>query len=173
MQHAICFKLVYLKKFFNKLLMQCSHSKDVNIIQMWGFNYNKTKLVCIDASITYIKTFENVQKMENMNSIPLFMPKETWLRYACYFHFKIHLLKHIFISHHIMCSSISSSCCNHLKNMLISVKLIVIQLELNDIDYKLVFHSYSKFALNTWYTLIGKFENYKPNPKKLHGYEHI
>jgi hypothetical protein len=57
--------------------------------------------------------------------------------------------------------------------MLMNVKLIVIQLELNGIGYKLVFHSYSKSTLNTCYTLICKFEKYKPNPKKLHGYEHI
>jgi hypothetical protein len=81
------------------------------------------------------------------------------------------LFKIIFISNHIMCSSISS-CCNHLSSMLTSVKLIVIQLELNDIGYKLVFHNYSKFAWNTWYTLICKSEKYK-TPKTLHGYEHI
>jgi len=58
-------------------------------------------------------------------------------------------------------------CCNHLNNMLMSVKLIMIQLEFNDIGYKLVFHSYSKFTSNTWYTLICKFEKCKPNPKKI------
>jgi hypothetical protein len=63
------------------------------------------------------------------------------------------LFKFIFISHHAMCSPISS-CCNHFNNMLMSVKLMVIQLELNDIDYKLVFHTYSRFTSNTWYTLI-------------------
>jgi hypothetical protein len=57
--------------------------------------------------------------------------------------------------------------------MLISVKLIMIQLELNDIGYKLVFHNYSKSTSNTWYTLICKFEKCKPNLKKLHGYERI
>jgi len=56
--------------------MQCSHSKDANIIQTWGYNCNKIKLVCINTSITSIKTFLNVQKMENMNSMPLFMPKK-------------------------------------------------------------------------------------------------
>jgi hypothetical protein len=54
-----------------------------------------------------------------------------------------------------------------------NVKLIMIQLKLNGLGYKLVFHSYSKFASNTLYTLICKFEKYKPNPEKLHGYEHI
>jgi len=67
------------------------------------------------------------------------------------FNLKIHLSKPIFISHHVMCSLISFCCCNHLNNMLMNVKLIVIQLELNDIGYKLVFHSYSTFASNTWY----------------------
>jgi hypothetical protein len=38
----------------------------------------------------------------------------------------------------------------------------MIQLELNGIGCKLVFHSYSKFTSNTWYTLIWKLEKYKP-----------
>jgi hypothetical protein len=49
----------------------------------------------------------------------------------------------------------------------------MIQLELNGTGCKLVFHSYSKFTSNTWYTLICKLEEYKPNPNKLHGYENI
>ncbi len=57
------------------------------------------------------------------------------------------LSKHIFISCHVMCSSIS--CYNHLNSMFMNVKLIVIQLELNGIGYIMVFHSYSKFASNT------------------------
>ncbi len=87
--------------------------------------------------------------------------------------FKNHLSKPIFISHHVMCSLIRSCCYNHLNSILMSVKLIMIQLELNGIGYKLVFHNCSKFASNTWGTLIYKFEKYKPNPQKLHGYEHI
>jgi len=43
---------------------------------MWGYNCNKTKIICTNASITSIKTFLNVQKMENMNSMQLFMPKK-------------------------------------------------------------------------------------------------
>jgi hypothetical protein len=58
---------------FNKILMQCSHSKHVNIIQTWGY---KTKLLCIDASITFSKKNLNVKKMENMNSMPLCMLKK-------------------------------------------------------------------------------------------------
>ncbi len=61
--------------------------------------------------------------------------------------FKRSLCKTIFISHHAMCSPISSYCCNHFSSMLMSVKLIVIQLELNDIVYKLIFQSYSKFCI--------------------------
>jgi hypothetical protein len=66
--------------------------------------------------------------------------------------FKRPFCKIIFITHRAMCSPISSYCCNHLSSMLMNVKLIVIQLELNDIVYKLIFHSYSKFVSNTWYT---------------------
>jgi hypothetical protein len=77
MQHCNIFQIHIFRENFNKLLMECSHSKHVNIIQMWGCNCNKTKLICFDASITSIKTFEkNVQKMKNMNSMPLFMPKK-------------------------------------------------------------------------------------------------
>jgi hypothetical protein len=47
-----------------------------------------------------------------------------------------------------MCSLISFYC-KHLRSMLMSVKLIVIQLELDGMGYKLVFHSYSKSTLNT------------------------
>jgi hypothetical protein len=141
------FQTCIFKENFNKILMQCSHSKHVNIIQTWNYNCNKTKLVCIDASITSIKTL-----LSNL---------------------KKHLSKPIFISHHVICSLISSCCCNHLNRMFMNVKSIVIQLELNDINYKLIFHSYSKFASITWYTFIWKFEKYKPNPKKLHGYDHI
>jgi len=43
------------KENLYKILMQCSHSKHVNIIQMWGYNCNKTKLVSTDVSITSIK----------------------------------------------------------------------------------------------------------------------
>ncbi len=48
----------------------CKHNTNVS------YNSNKTKLVCIDANITSIKTFLNVHKMENMNSMPLFMLKK-------------------------------------------------------------------------------------------------
>jgi hypothetical protein len=75
MQHCNIFQIRICKENYNKVLMQCSHSKHVNIIQLWGYNCNKTKLVCIDASITSIKTFLNVQKMEIMNYMPLFMSK--------------------------------------------------------------------------------------------------
>jgi hypothetical protein len=133
----------------------------------------KTKLVCIDASITSIKKKLNAQKWK------------TWTRCHCLCQRKLskicillsklkkHLCKLTFITHHIMCSSISFCCCNHFNSMFMNVRLIMMQLQLNDIGCKLVFHSYSKFTSNTWYTLICKFEEYKPKPKKLHWYEHI
>jgi hypothetical protein len=54
---TIRFKLIVLGKIFSKVLMQCSHSRHANIIQMWDYNCNKTKYICIDANITFIKTF--------------------------------------------------------------------------------------------------------------------
>ncbi len=118
------------------------------------------------------KLFKNVQKMENMNSMPLFMPKKPKM-YMLFFNLKRPLLKNIFINNHAMCSMISSYCFNHLDSMLMSVKLIMKQLELNGIGYKWVFHSYSKSTSNTWYILIWKFEKCKQIQKKLHEYEHI
>jgi hypothetical protein len=116
--------------------------------------------------MTSIETFFKVQKMENMSSMPLFMRKRHLSKiYMLLSNLKRSLSKTIFISHHVMCSSISSYCCNHLNIMLMSVKLIVIQSELTRIGFKLKFHSYSQFTSNKWYTLIYKFEKSKPNPK--------
>jgi hypothetical protein len=57
MQHCSMFQTHIFRENFNKILMQCSHSRHANIIQMWSYNCNKKKLVYIDANITYIKTF--------------------------------------------------------------------------------------------------------------------
>jgi hypothetical protein len=46
MQHCNMFQTCIFRENFNKVLMQYSHSKHVNIIQMWGYNCNKTKLLC-------------------------------------------------------------------------------------------------------------------------------
>jgi hypothetical protein len=70
------FQICILKENFNKILMQCSHSRHANIIQMWDYNCNKTKLAYIDANITSIQKKINVQKIENMNSMQVFMPKK-------------------------------------------------------------------------------------------------
>jgi hypothetical protein len=107
--------------------------------------------------------------MENMSSMPLFMPKRHLSKiYMLLSNLKRSLSKTIFISYHVMCSLLSC-CCNHLNIMLMSVKLIMIQLELIGIGYKLKFYSYSKFTSNKWYTLICKFEKCKPNPKIIMG----
>jgi len=144
MQHWDMFQTCIFNENFNKVLIQCSHSTHANIRQTWGYNCNKTKLVCIDANMTSIKTFLKVQKMENMSSMPLFMTKRHLSKiYMLLSNLKRSLSKTIFISHHVMCSSISSCCCNHLNIMLMNVKLIVIQLELTVIGFKLKFHSYS------------------------------
>ncbi len=119
-----------------------------------------------NANITSIKTLRNVQKLENMNSMPLFMLKNLNKICMLLFNLKKPLAKPIFINHHVMCS-LMSCCCNHLNNMLMNVKLMVIQLKLNGIGYMVIFHNYSKFASNIWYTLICKFEKCKPNSQKL------
>jgi len=58
MQHCDMFQTHIFTKNFNKILRQCSHSKHVNIIQIWGYNCNKTKLVCIDANMKLSKLFK-------------------------------------------------------------------------------------------------------------------
>jgi len=167
------FQTCIFRENFNKILMQCSHSKHVNIIQTWSYNRNKTKLVCIDASITSIKLFEMSKIWKTWTPCHCLCQRNLSKICMLLSNLKKHLPKPIFISHYVICSLISSCCCNHHNRMFMNVKSIVIQLELNDIGYKLIFHSYSKFASTTWYTFIWKFEKYKPNPKKLHGYDHI
>ncbi len=143
--------------------MQCSHSRHANIIQVWSYICNKTIFVYIDANITSIKTFQKCSKNGKHELHAIVYVKKTQVL----FNFKRPLFQTIFISNHAMCSLISSYCCNHLNSMLMSVKLIMIHLELNDIGYKFVFHSYSKSTSNTWYILICKFEKCKPNFKKI------
>jgi len=100
--------------------------------------------------------------------------KETYVRYACY----------LLTSRDTFLNLFSLATISYVHQYVLvvvitliawwwCVKLIVIQLELNGIRYKLVLHSYSKSTSNTWYTLICKVEKYKPNPQKIHGYEHI
>jgi len=136
-----------------KVLMQCSHSKHVNIIQMYWCMYQNF-FKCTKNGKTWIPC--HCLRQRNLNKICML-----------FFNFKRHLFKPIFIKHDVMCSLISSYCCNYLNNILRNVKSILIQLKLNGINYELVFHNYSKFASNTWYTLICKFEKYKTKPQKI------
>jgi hypothetical protein len=71
------FHIHIFKENLNKILMQCSHSKHVNIIQMSSYNCNKIKLVCTDVSITSIKTFLNVQKLEKHEFHAIVCAKKT------------------------------------------------------------------------------------------------
>jgi hypothetical protein len=132
---------------------------------MWGYNCNKIILVCIDANITPTKKMSKKWKM--WTPCHCLCQRNLSKIYMLFSNLKRPLSKIIFTSHHVMCSPLSSSCCNHLSSMLMNVKLIVMQLELNDNGYKLVFHSYSKLASNTWYTLICKILKCKPNPKQI------
>jgi hypothetical protein len=120
----------------------------------------------------YLEIFKNVKKMETWIPCHCLCLRNLNKIYMLFFNIKRPLFETIFINHHFMCSSISS-CCNHLSSMLMSVKLIILQLELNGIGHKLIFHNYSKFTSNTWYTLICKFEKCKPNPQKIIWYEYI
>jgi hypothetical protein len=82
MQHCNMFQTHIFMKNFNKVLMQCSHSKHVNIIQTWGYNCNKTKLVCIDANI--FQNFFKCSKNGKHELHAIVYAKETYVRYACY-----------------------------------------------------------------------------------------
>jgi hypothetical protein len=131
---------LYFKENFNKALLQCSHSRHANIIQTWGHNCNKTKLVCIDVNIISIKLFKMSKKWKTW----------TWCHCLCqrnlnkicvlFSNLKRFRFKPIFISHHVMCSLISFYCLNHLGSILMN---------LVDSDtigvawhgYKLVFHN--------------------------------
>jgi hypothetical protein len=111
------------------------------------------------------KLLKNFKKFQKWIPCHCLCQKNLSKIYELLFKFKKPLSKIIFIKYYVMCSLINSYC-NHFSSMLMNVKLIVIQLELNGTGYKLVFHSYSKSAWNTWYTLICKFEKCKPNPQK-------
>jgi len=141
--------------------MQCSHSKHLNIIRTWGYNCNKTNLYVLMQISHLSKLFKMSKKWKKRISCHCLCQKNLSKICMLLSNLETHLSKLIFIGHHVTCSLISS-CYNNL-NMLMSVKLIVIQLELNGIGYKLVFHSYSKSTSNTWYA----FEKYKPNPQKV------
>ncbi len=62
MQHCNMFQTRIFKENFNKILMQCSHSKHANIIQTWSYNYNKTKLVCIQCKYHIYQNFRKCPK---------------------------------------------------------------------------------------------------------------
>jgi hypothetical protein len=169
MQHCNMFQTHVFNENFNKVLMQCSHSKHVNIIKCEVPIAIKQNLYVLMQVSHLSKLFKMSKKWKTWT--PCHCLCQRNLNNICMLlsNLKRHLSKPIFISHNVMCSLINSWCCNHFSSMLMSVKLIVIRLELNDIGYKLVFHSYSKFVSNTWYTLICKFEKYKSSPKNYMG----
>jgi Zn ribbon nucleic-acid-binding protein len=56
------FQTYIFRENFNKVLMQCSHSKHANIIQMWGNDYNKTKIECIWCKYHIYQNFKKCPK---------------------------------------------------------------------------------------------------------------
>ncbi len=172
MQYCNMFETRIFKEKFNRVLMQCSYSKHANIIQMWGCNCNKTKLICIDEYHIY-QDFLNVQKIKMWIPCHCLCQRNLNNIYMLLSNLKRPLSKTIFMKHHVICSLISS-CYNHLTSMLMNVKLIVIQLKLNGMDYKLVYHIVIQSLHQThdthWYVSL---KNGNQTPKKLHGYEYI
>jgi hypothetical protein len=96
------------------------------------------------------QNFLNVQKIKKWIPCHCLCQRNLNNIYMLLFNLKRPLSKTIFMKHHVICSLISS-CCNHLSSSMLTNVKLVIQLKLNDMGYKFVFHSYSKFASNTWY----------------------
>ncbi len=125
-----------------------------------SYNCKKIKIKHIDAntiSTNFFKKSKNPSKMcpksgkHELHAI--LYTKETHIKYVCYsLTSKDQISRTTMIIHHAMCSSIRCYSYSHLSSMLMNVKLTILQLELKDIGYKLVFHSCSKIALNTSYT---------------------
>ncbi len=118
------FQTYIFKEIFNKVLIQCSHSRHANKIQVWSYNCNKTKLACIDANIASIKTFKISKKWKLWTPCHCLCQRNPSKIYMLFLNFKRPLSKTIFINHHVVCSSVSSCFCNHLSSMLMNVKLI-------------------------------------------------
>jgi hypothetical protein len=76
MQQCNMFQFCIYRQNFTKISMQCSHSKHPNIIQMWGNNYNKTKLLCIQCKYHIYQNFRKCSKNGKHELMPLFMPKK-------------------------------------------------------------------------------------------------
>jgi hypothetical protein len=85
MQHCNMFQIRIFRENFNKVLMQCSHSKRANIIQTRSYNYNKTKLICIWCKYHIYQNFRKCPKVGNHEFHAIIYVKKTWVTYACYF----------------------------------------------------------------------------------------
>jgi hypothetical protein len=70
------FQTCIFRNFFYKALIQCSHSKHANI-QTWGYNCNKTKLVCIDLKYHIYQNFLKCPKTEKHELHVIVYAKET------------------------------------------------------------------------------------------------
>jgi hypothetical protein len=128
-----------LREIFNKILMQCLHSRYANITQVWSYNCNETKLICIDANITPFKTLKRPKNGKHEFNATAYA-KETQVRCICYSLTSRDPFWKLFSLDTMPCVHwVSFCCCNHLSSTLMSVKLMVIQLELNAIAYELVF----------------------------------
>jgi hypothetical protein len=128
-----------LKENFNKILMQCLHSRHANITQVWSYICNETKLICINAYHIFQNIFKH-QKNEKHELNATTYAKETQVRYICYSLTSRDPFLKCFSLDTMPCVHRVSFCfCNHLSRTLMSVKLMVIQLELDVIGYKFVF----------------------------------
>jgi hypothetical protein len=106
-----------------------------------SYNCKKVKIKHIDAntiSTKFLKKSKNPSKMcpktgkHELHAI--LYGNETHIKYVCYsLTSKDQISRITMIIHHAMCSSIRCCSYSHLGSMLMSVKLTILQLELNDI----------------------------------------
>jgi len=50
----------------------------------WGYNCNKTKVICIDINIKSIKTFFKCSKIGKHELHTIVYAKKNYVRYTCY-----------------------------------------------------------------------------------------
>jgi len=82
-QHCNMFQICIFRNLFYNILIQCSHSRHANI-QTWGYNCNKTKLVCIDAKYHIYQNFLKCPKIGKHELHAIVYAKETEVKYTCY-----------------------------------------------------------------------------------------
>jgi hypothetical protein len=100
MQHCNMFQTHIFKENFNKISMQCSHSKHVKIVQTWGYNCNKQNFYVL-MEVSHLSIFLKMsKKWKTWTPCHCLCQKKESKIFMLLSNLKEHLLKPIFISHH-------------------------------------------------------------------------